>query len=176
MAKINLALSAVANVLALLNADNPGAVAPFTAANITLGVPAERVADADPSNTSLGLTSVADQGYTGTDTVTYTRLSVLQGNLAPVTAVPVVLADDQAAVEAKVIAALKVLASEVTFSAYTAPVDEATPGTITVTPVAGSLLYVGAAAVLDITVQDADAVLADNITQKQLSGFEPADA
>jgi hypothetical protein len=96
------------------------------------------------------------------------------GKAVPVTTLQVLAADNQAAVQTKVAVALGLLESDLTFSAYTAAVDDTTPGTITVAPAANSLLYVGASKTVEITVPAVAAPdLEDEIVIDELSGFDP---
>jgi hypothetical protein len=168
--KINLAKTPLENLVLQVVEDNSGLV--LTAAQVTAGLPT--TFGGDPQNTQVTLTAVEGQGYTGTKLVKYVRLDMNSGVAVPVTTLEVLAADNQAAVEAKVITALGLLASDVVFSAYTAAVDDATPGTITVAPAANSLLYVGAAKTIAITVPAvADPDLEDEIVIDELSGFDP---
>jgi hypothetical protein len=168
--KINLAKTPLENLVLQIVEDNSGLV--LTAAQVTAGAPS--TFGGDPQNTQVTLTAVDGQGYSGTKLVKYVRLGLDSGKAVPVTTLEVLAADDQAAVEAKVAVALGLIEDELTFSAYTAAVDDATPGTITIAANAGSLLYVGAAKTIAITVPAvADPDLEDEIVIDELSGFDP---
>jgi len=171
--KINVSLTPVANLLAQINADNVGLN--LTEAQVSIGVPSARTPDANLNNTTVVLTAVADQGYSGTKTLTYMRLGLDTGVNPAVTSVQVLPSDDEAGTLAKVVAALGLVASEVTGSAYTAPENENTPGSITLSANAGSLLYVGSDLVIELTVPDTDVDLDGAITTADLTGFEPAE-
>lgn len=169
--QIDISKSGLENLVAQVVADNSGLS--LTAAQVTAGAPSTFSGGAGDQNTQVTLTAVEGQGYQGSKLVKYTRLGLDSGVAVPVTTLQVLAADNQAAVEAKVAAALGLRASELTFSAYTAAADEA-PGSITISAVAGSLLYVGADKVLEITVPDVDPDLGDEITNDELNGFDPA--
>ena len=168
--KINASKSALANLIDQILADNVGKS--LTEAQFTAGVPAV-VAGTGGRNTEVTLTAVVGQGYTGSVTFAYTRLDLDSGTASPVTSVEVLLADDQAASLAKVIAAKGLVAAEVEGSAYTAPVDDTTPGTITITPKADSVLYVGGPVVIELTVPAADPDMGETFATTDLNGFEP---
>ena len=171
MAKVNIALSGPANILALVNAANPTLNA--TAAQVTIGNPSV-VAGTGGRNTAITLTAVDNQGFSGTQTFAYTRQALASGGaIAAAKDVPVVVApaDDAEAAFTKVVAALGLVATEVTAGAFTAPVNEDTPGSIVVNPIANSLLYTGSyTAVLD--VPDADVPLSEAASTTDLSGFD----
>ena len=110
--KINIALSASANLLALLNEAHPGKN--FSQTNVTVGTPVANPGNGG-RNTSIDLTAVQDQGYSGVTTVNYTRLA-----LAPAAAIAtakavdinITLQDDQAAILTKVAQVLGLVESE----------------------------------------------------------------
>ncbi|MNQ14300.1 hypothetical protein D3C85_272460 [compost metagenome] len=168
--KINLTKTPLENLVLQIVEDNAGLV--LTAAQVTAGAPS--VFGGDPQNTQVTLTAVEGQGFTGTKLVKYVRLDMNSGVAVPVTTLEVLAADNQAAVQTKVAAALGLIETELTFSAYTAAVDDTTPGTITVAATAGGLLYAGAAKTIAITVPAVpDPDLEDEIVIDELSGFDP---
>jgi hypothetical protein len=165
--KINVAKTPLENLVLQIIEDNSGLA--LTASQVTAGAPS--VYGGSPQNTQVTLTAVEGQGFTGSKLVKYVRLGLDSGKVTPVTTLEVLEADNQAAVQAKVVTALGLVTSELTFSAYTAAAA-GVPGTITITPVAGSLLYVGAAKVLELTLPVAPD-LGDEIVIDELSGFDP---
>jgi hypothetical protein len=168
--KINLTKTPLENLVLQVVEDNVGLV--LAATQVTAGLPS--VFAGDPQNTQVTLTAVEGQGFTGSKLVKYVRLGMDSGKAVPVTTLQVLAADNQAAVQTKVAVALGLLESDLAFSAYTAAVDDATPGTITVAPAANSLLYVGASKVVEITVPAvADPDLEAEIVIDELSGFDP---
>lgn len=169
--QIDVSKSGLENLVAQVVADNSGLS--LTAAQVTAGVPATFSGGAGDQNTQVTLTAVEGQGYQGSKLVKYTRLGMDSGVAVPVTTLQVLAADNQAAVQTKVATALGLRESDLTFSAYTAAAD-GVPGSITISPAANSLLYVGADKVLEITVPDVDPDLGDEITNDELNGFDPA--
>ena len=171
--QINVAKTAQENLIDLIIDANPGkslAANQFTAAAPSAITPVGAL------NTSIVLSAVVGQGYGAGDvTFRYTRLPLSSGQAVPVTSVQVAEGDDQAASLAKVIAALGILASEVDASDYAAPADSDTPGMITLTPKATSVLYVGSADVIELTLPaEAEPTLAETFTVTDLNGFEAA--
>ena len=164
--KINLTKTPLENLVLQIVEDNAGLV--LTAAQVTAGAPS--VFGGDPQNTQVTLTAVEGQGFTGTKLVKYVRLDMNSGVAVPVTTLEVLAADNQAAVQTKVAVALGLIETELTFSAYTAAVDDATPGTMGVSPKATSVLYTGAGKTMTIVLESD---LEDEITVTELSGFDP---
>lgn len=171
---INAANSAIQNLVDQIIADNVGLA--LTPAKITVGVPSVFAGDAG-RNTQVVVTAVANAGFSGTKTVDYTRLGVLTGTTtaAAVAAAGVVV--DPAATEAEIktqlVALFGLVADQVQVSDLVLPVDEATPGSITLAAIDGSLLYVGNDSVV-LTVADTDVPLETAIANDQLTGFTPA--
>ena len=169
--QIDISKSPLENLVLQVVEDNAGLV--LAATQVTASAPA--VFGGDPQNTEVTLTAIEGQGFTGSKLVKYVRLGMDSGKAVPVTTLQVLAADNQAAVEAKVAVALGLVEAELEFSAYTAAVDDATPGTITVAAVATSLLYAGASKTIAITVPAvADPALEDEVVIDELSGFDPA--
>jgi hypothetical protein len=171
--KIDVAKTAQENLIALIVAANPGkelAANQFTAAAPVV------IPDDAGRNTTITLSAVVGQGYgAGDATFKYTRLSLAGVNVTPVTSVRVVDGDDEAATLTKVLAATGILASEVDASDYNAPTDDSVPGMITLTPKAGSTLYVGEEVVIELTwAAEAEPTLGETFTVTDLDGFEPA--
>ena len=147
---------AIANLIAQINADNVGLN--LTEAQVTVGAASARVPDANTNNTTLDLTAVAGQGYSGTKTITYMRLGLDSGVVTPVTGLTVTAATTQA--EALTMAAtdMHLVEAELEVTAFTAAVDGSTPGSITIQPKATSLLYVGAAKTLNLVINNTQQV------------------
>jgi len=172
--KINAANSAIQNVLDLVIDANSGLA--LTSAKVTVGAPSVFAGTAG-RNTQVTLTAVANAGFSGTKVVDYTRLGVLTGTAtaAAEAAAGIVVAPAATAAEVKAIlvAQFGLVADQVEVADLVLPVNESTPGSITLAAVAGSLLYVGNESVI-LTVADADVPLEDAVTNDQLNGFEPA--
>lgn len=169
--KINVSISAIANLIAQINADNAGLN--LTEAQVTIGAPSARTPDANTNNTTLDLAAVAGQGYSGTKTITYMRLGMDSGVVTPVTGLTVTAANTQAEVLTMAATDMGLVEAELEVTAFTAPVDSSTPGSITIQPKATSLLYVGAAKTLDLVINNTKP-LGTALTNGDLTGFNPA--
>ncbi|MNU54542.1 hypothetical protein D3C71_436000 [compost metagenome] len=137
--KINLTVSPLANVLALVNEKN-GTL--LSVDRITSG-PAVAPTGETTDNTEITLTGIAGHGYIGSLTYTYDRATLASQEIPTPSAIDVTATDTEADVKTKVAAALRIIESAVDFTDLTIPVD-ATDGTVTVTPASGNLLYIGA--------------------------------
>lgn len=171
MAKVNLALTASANVLALINAANPALNA--TAAQVTLGVPST-ASGTGGRNTSLIVTAIADQGFSGEQIFSYTRQALASGAaIAAANAVPfgIVPGDTDVQILTKAATQLGLLESELTIENVVQPVDENTAGSADIVAKVGSLLYTGTFAA-SITVPDTDVPLDEAASVTDLSGFD----
>jgi len=170
--KVNIALSPLGNVLAAINAANTATSTNITTSQVTAAAPVT-AAGTGGRNTTVLLTGIDGQGIEGTRTFAYTRQSLASGAVASTApaSVEVDEADNQAASVTKVAAALGLLASEFDASAYTAPVDQSTPGTVTITAKASSLLYVGARTV-PLNFADADVAFATVAPVTDADGFD----
>jgi len=169
--KINLALSALANVFALLNDANPGKG--FSETNVTLAAP-EVAAGNGGRNTSVLLTAIVDAGYSGTATANYTRQELVAGG-AIATAkdvdVAILPSDTDAVILTKVATALGLLESELTIADLIAPTSENNPGTADIVANVDSYLYVGTYSVT-LTIPDEDIPLSEALAVSDLNGFE----
>lgn len=172
--KINLAKTASENLIALILEANAGKS--LAANQFTAAVPSVVYPPVGALNTSIVLSAVVGQGYAAGDaTFRYTRLGLNSGvQGSPVTTLEVLATDDQAASATKVLAAMGILASEVDVTDYTAPADSSTPGYITLTPKATSLLYVGDEVIIELTVAASPPTLGETFTVTDLNGFEAA--
>jgi len=169
--KVNIALTAAANLLAALNGDNVGLGA--SAANVTFGAPAV-VAGAGGRNTEVVITAIADQGFSGTQVISYTRQALSAGAaIATLKAVPFGIApgDTNAQILTKAAAALGLIEDELTIADVVQPVDENTPGSANIVAKVTSLLYTGTFAA-ELTVPDADVPLNEAITNSDLTSFD----
>lgn len=164
---IDISKTGVENVYALINADNSTA---HSAATVTLGVPAVRTPDANPRNTTLVLTAVVGGGFTGTDTLTYTRLGMGSGVVTPSFDFEVDGDTTAASFKTQVATALGLREDQITITG-TLPAAEGEDTTMTVAAVADSLLYVGSQA-LSVSWPVPQVPL--DLTTKDLSGFEAA--
>lgn len=170
--KVNLLLSPVANLLAVLNAANPGKS--FNETNVSFGVPADLVGGNGGRNTSIEITALQDAGFSGTATVNYTRQALIVGGaIATAKAVKVLVmgTDTEAEILTKVATSLGLMESEITIGGVTIPVNENNDGEATITAVAGSLLYTGNYLVT-LEVADVDVPLTTAITTFDLDGFD----
>lgn len=167
---IDVAKSALQNICDLVNEVNSGLG--ISATSVTAGTPSVITEpDVDGRNTSVVLTAVSGQGYSGSKSINYARLGMDSGVVTPVTSVTVLEADNQAEVQTKVATALGLIGSELAFTAYTAA-QVGTDGTITVGPATNSLLYVGATKDVALTISSID--LSSSITTTDTNGFAPA--
>lgn len=170
--KVNITLSPLANVLAAINAANTATSTNITEAQVTAAAPVV-AAGTGGRNTSVALTGVNGEGIEGSRTFSYTRQSLDAGAVASTAPASVLVAqaDNQAASVTKVATALGLLASEFDASAYTAPADQLTPGTVTLTAKATSLLYVGAR-VVPLNFADSDVAFATVAPVQDADGFD----
>ncbi|MNQ09547.1 hypothetical protein D3C85_223640 [compost metagenome] len=170
--KVNIAISPLENILAAINAANTASSTNITSAQVTAAAPVVAAGTAG-RNTTVELTGVDGQGIEGSRVFAYTRQSLATGAVASTApaSVTVLQADDQAASVTKVATALGLVASEFDASAYTAPEDQSTPGTVTITAKATSLLYVGVR-VVPLNFADADVAFATVAPITDLDAFE----
>ena len=172
--QIDISKTAAENLYLLMNAArDPSKTTVFSAATVTLGVPAERTPDANAHNTEILVTTVQDQGYSGTETLTYTRLHVTQGTVSsgPITVAP---GDDEAATLTKVAAAMGLIEAAIVGTSYVAPANESTPGSFVIGGKADNLLYTEETTTVTLVLPDTDVPLTESFTSTQLDGFDPA--
>lgn len=179
MAKIDSTKSAILNVLALVSAAN-SAVA-ITPAQVTAGVPAAQTADGQGRNTTLALTAVEGQGYTGTQTYTYARRGLNDSVLAPVDSTTQIIGVTAEALVTALAAQLGLVESEVHLedpAAVGTPLTGAisnSPAALNLVSAAGSLLYVdGSTQSIAITWTAPQVDLATATPVTALSGFDAA--
>lgn len=171
--KVNIALSPLANVLAAINAANTASSTNITEAQVTAGAPTVAAGTAG-RNTSVLLTGVDGQGIEGTRTFSYTRQALDGGAVATTapTFVTVLEADTRDQSRVKVCTALGLMASEIEDLAYTAPVDAATPGTISISAKNPGYLYIGTREV-ELRFADTDVAFATVAPETDADGFDP---
>lgn len=171
MAKINTAISAQENVLALVNAANPGLNA--TLAQVSIGLPVVAAGTAG-RNTEVTVTAVVDQGFSSSVVVAYTRRALSVGQaIATAKAVPVQIleSDTDAQVLSKVATALGLIEAEVSLANIVRPTNENSPGSADVSADGDSLLYTGVYSV-ELTVPDADVPLDEAVVVTDMNGFD----
>lgn len=174
--QIDILKTPLENLFLQANADNPELPIALSALNVTVGTPQVRTPDANPRNTTITFTPIADQGYKGNAVVcTYTRLALDKGVAVAPGSVVVLASDDAEAALAKVVTAYGLIASEVTGTNFVAPVNENTPGSITLVADADSLVYFGPDLTVTLTVADADVDLESLMTNPDFNGFDPVE-
>lgn len=167
--QINASLSAAANLLALINATNEAQT--LTAAQITIAVPAVKADSGDGRNTSVLLTAVEGQGYSGTQTANYTRRGLADSVAAPSWGTTADSTDTLATILARIVAQNGLVASEVTLTGDLTNPGVGETSTLTLDSNAGSLLYVdGSTEVVTLTWQAVP--LATAIGTPNLTGFD----
>jgi len=166
--KIDITKTAIVNAFALINAAN---ALTLDATKVTLGAPAPRTPGANPRNTTLTLTAVADQGYTGTVDVTYTRLGMGSGVAVPEFGFHTDGTTTLPAFKTAVATSLGLVEAEIDVTG-TLPATEGESVTMVVAAKAGSLLYVGTQN-LTVDWPQGDVALADAVTVQDLDGFDP---
>lgn len=179
MAKINSGLSALDNLLAILNAANTGQT--ITNTQVTAGVPSVKTDSGDGRNTTVAMAAVAGQGYTGSVSVNYTRRGLNDSVLNPVDSYTATTGDTAAAILAALVTQLGLVAAEVHLE------DPAAPGTplsgaqtgnqasLNIVTKAGSLLYVdGSTQAIAMTWDAPQVDLATAVATTNLGGFDAA--
>jgi len=175
--KINASLSTLANIIALVNGVNAGLN--LTDEQVTIGQASAYVPGEGDLNSQITLSGVNGKGFQGDVTIHYKR-PVLQpggawGNALGDGIPSVPSAATQAQALTLAATHLGLVESELDASAFTAPADELTNGSITITAKDGSPLYTGSY-VLTLVGQDTDQNLADAVTVTDMDGFDDADA
>lgn len=170
--KINTSLTAIQNVFAQINADNPGLN--LDATKVTVGAPTVFDDGVNPRNTSINVVAKAGSGWnpgSGGD-LKYTRLTLDKGVVTPNLTIAVGDTDDAAAVLATAVAQLGLVASDVEWQGTpTIPADGAN-NTATIKAIDGSYLYVGS---LVLTLDNEAAPPEDlEFQTTDLNGFDPA--
>lgn len=169
--KIDVTKSAIVNVYALINAAN---ALTLDATKASLGVPAARVPDANPRNTTLVLTAVDGGGYVAGTTVEvkYTRLGMGSGVVTPEFGFHTDDTTTLASFKTAVAVSLGLLEAEIDVTG-SLPATEGSSTVMVVAAKAGSLLYAGSQ---DLAVDwpQGELDLNEAVTVADLDGFDPA--
>lgn len=179
MAKIDASKSALDNLLVLVNAANVGQTISDT--QVTAAAATAKTDTGDGRNTSVVLTAVGGQGYTGSQTVNYTRRALNDSVTSPDFAASETIGATAAAIIAAVAATNGLVASELHLEDPAAPGTPVTgainnsPATLNLVSAAGSLLYVDASTQAITFTWSAPTVdLATAIATVDLVGFDAA--
>lgn len=179
MAKINASISALDNLLALVNAANTGQTISDT--QVTAGAPSVKTDTGDGRNTTVALSAVAGQGYTGNVSVNYTRRGLNDSVLNPVDTYTATTGVTAAALLAALATQLGLVAAEVHLEDPAAPgtplsgAQSGNQATLDIVANAGSLLYVdGSVQAITMTWQAPQVNLATAVSVTNLVGFDAA--
>lgn len=155
--KINISLTALANVYSLVNAAN---ALTLNATKATVGIPSARTPGANPHNTSLVLTAVDGGGYVSGSsvTVTYNRLGMGSGVAAPDFNFITNAATDASNFKTTVAAQLGLIESEIELTGTLPAIGEEV--TMVIAAKTDSLVYTGTQ---NITVTRPEAPKLDDI-------------
>jgi hypothetical protein len=169
--QINTSLSALDNLLALINAANTGQT--ITDTQVTAGTPAEQTADGQGRNTNVG--------YTGTQTVTYARRPLNDSVASPDFAVTETIGATAASIITALAATNGLVASELELqdpangNAVVTGAISNSPATLNLVSITGSLLYIDASSqAVTFTWQEPQVALTTAIATTALSGFDAA--
>lgn len=170
MMKVNIALSGKENLLAAINAANPGAN--IAEDQVTFGDPGFLAWETNVPNTSVVVTGVDGKGIEGSLTFNYVRQHIGVGAVASnaPTEFFVDPGDDVTSSAAKVIALLALRPSEVYGGFYTAPAV-GVPGSMNIYTNVDSLLYNGTRSVV-LKLSDGDVAFATVAPITDLDAFE----
>jgi hypothetical protein len=179
MSAIDSTKSAINNLLALVNAANTGQT--LLSSQVTAGSATAQAADGQGRNTQVTLTAVAGQGYTGSQTYTYTRRGLNDSVVSPVDSYTATIGVTAAALVTALCTQLGLVASEIHLE------DPANPGvalsgalnaqqaSLNLVSAAGSLLYVDASSqAIAMTWNEPTVALATATPNTALSGFDAA--
>jgi hypothetical protein len=131
--------SSTLNLLALVNTANGLSL---TEEHVTVGVPVARTPDANPRNTSVTLTAVPGKGYSGTMTVTYTRLGMDSGVVLPSFLFDTTEFSTPANLLTSVASTLGLIETSLILTGGL-PIEEGTTSTVTLAGNETSLVYAG---------------------------------
>jgi hypothetical protein len=175
--QINTSLSALDNLLALINAANTGQT--ITDTQVTAGTPAEQTADGQGRNTNVAINAVAGQGYT--QTVTYARRPLNDSVASPDFAVTETIGATAASIITALAATNGLVASELELqdpangNAVVTGAISNSPATLNLVSITGSLLYIDASSqAVTFTWQEPQVALTTAIATTALSGFDAA--
>lgn len=168
--KINLGISPLANVLALVNEKNGSSL---TDQQVTAGLAI--VTDESPGdNTKVTLTGIAAQGYKDSATYFYGRYNLLDGVSPDPDRVLITSTDTQAQIRTKVASAFGLMESEIVVNEnndVTIPSSGNEIVTVNMSSKEGSLLYVPDTRALKVVASDVDIPLSVAIPNLTLPGF-----
>ena len=176
MAKIDATKSALDNLLVLVNAANTGQTIADT--QVTAAAATVKTDTGDGRNTSVVLSAVAGQGYTGSQTVNYTRRGLADSVTTPNFHYETPVGTTAAAIIAAVANTNGLVASELHLEAPGAPGVPVTgainnsPATLNLVSANGSLLYIDASS--QAITFTWDTALSSAIATVNLAGFDPA--
>ncbi|MNO12980.1 hypothetical protein D3C76_26000 [compost metagenome] len=174
--QLNAAKSALENLFDLFNGQNSQTLTP---AELDVSVPAVRVPDADPRNTTVVITAKAgSETHKGSQTFTFTRLDINQ--IATIkTLGEFQSVEGSTLVDAKafVVAALGLIPAEVDFVESVFPTfsdeeNESETATLTLKAKDGSYSYLGELTLTVVEPVDGRERLSELYTSTQLDGFE----
>lgn len=176
--KIDVTKNGITNLLALVNSANTGQT--ITGSQVTAGTPSVKTDTGDGRNTTVVLSAVAGQGFSGTVSLNYTRRALSDGVVGtPDYTLTETTGLDASVVLADICTKLGLVASELhltdgqaTPTTYTGPITTK-PATVTLTVNAGSLLYVDGLTQA-ITMTWNDEALTTAVTTTNLPGFDHA--
>lgn len=175
--QIDASKTAAANLLAIINSGNTGQT--ITAAQVTFGAPSVKTDTGDGRNTSVVVTAVGGQGFSGTQTVNYTRRGLNDSVASPVDSYTATDGEDAATILAALATQLGLVLAEVQLE------DPANPGvaltgaqsgnqaTLNVVSKANSLVYVDGSTQAITMTWNAEA-LSTAIPNVDLPGFANA--
>lgn len=179
MAKINASISALDNLLALVNAANTGQT--ITDTQVTAGAPSVKADSGDGRNTTVALTAVGGQGFTGNVSVNYTRRGLNDSVLTPVDSATATTGVTAESLLATLATQLGLVAAEVHLedpAAAGTPLTGAISGnqaSLNIVAKAASLLYVdGSTQAIAMTWQAPQVALSSAVTTTNLTGFDAA--
>lgn len=169
--QVNPALSAQANLLALINISNTANSLALTEAQVTISVPVPRTSDSDTRNTKVTISPVTGQGFAGPAVpLTYNRRQLNENVIAPPTSLNVRATTTMAQFKTAVAVAWGLVETEFTVEG-TLPVADNTTSIMTLTAIANSLLFIGSKT---ITASRSEPALASVLLVTNQSGFDPA--
>jgi len=169
--KINSAISALENVIALIVDVNAAASGKVTSTSVTVGVPTLVNPPVNGFNASVVVSVAEGSALTGGPvTINYNRRVVTENVITPPTTYTFNGTDTIEVVTAALIAALDLVTAEVTVTG-TLPTAQGTSSDFTITAGADSLLYTGTTT---ISVTWPAETLDEAIAVKNMNGFEVA--
>jgi hypothetical protein len=179
MAKIDASKSALDNLLVLVNTANTGQT--ITNAQVTAAAATVKTDTGDGRNTSVVLSAVGGQGYSGSQTVNYTRRALNDSVTSPNFAATQTIGDTASAIIAALATTNGLVASELHLEDPGAPGTPVTgainnsPATLNLVSANGSLLYIdGSSQAITFTWNAPSVPLTTAIATVDLAGFDAA--